>query len=327
MRNDKAGTALTNKPHTHLTVILPLYNEGGHLEASFRVIQEVLDTLPVHTECLLIDDGSTDDTWETITRIVAGNTACKGLRLSRNFGKEGAIAAGLDRAQGDGVLVMDGDLQHPPSLIPEMLAPWQSGEADVVEAIKLARGEEPRYRRIAGQAFNRAWSGFTGFEMEGATDFKLLDRKVVEAWRAVGENQLFYRGMVAWLGFRRRTITFEVPPGARPASVWGPLRLVRFALMAITSFTTAPLHFVTLMGLLTLAASAVMLLYTLFYWLTGQAATGFTTVIALQLFSTSLLMISLGIIGEYLGRNYLETKRRPRYVVSETTMPINGVQS
>ncbi|HVS04062.1 MAG TPA: glycosyltransferase family 2 protein [Thermoanaerobaculia bacterium] len=299
-----------------LSIVIPVFNEEAHIEDSFRAIRDEALRASSQLEWILVDDGSTDGTWDRLEEIARESPGVTALRLSRNFGKEAALAAGLDAATGDAVVAIDCDLQHPPSLLPVMYQIWLQGDADVVEAVRVRRHDEPLYRRLGAGLFALVMTRATGLDMVGATDFKLLDRRVVDAWRQLTETQLFYRGLIAWLGFRTCRVSFEQEPGQDRASKWSFRALARFALGAISSFTAAPLHLVTLAGGLFLLGSLLLGSWTLYQWFSGQAVTGFATVILLQLIIGSIVMLSLGVIGEYLGQIYMESKRRQRYVVS-----------
>lgn len=300
-----------------LSVVLPCLNEGSHLASSLDVLARVLDGLPLTYELVAIDDGSTDDTWRVLAERAAAMPNVRAVRLSRHFGKEQALSAGLERARGDGVLVMDADLQHPPTLIAEMVRTWHEEGFEVVEAIKRSRGDETPLARVGAEIFYPLFRALSGFDLHGASDFKLLDRKVVDAWRQMGERNMFFRGMSAWLGFRRKQIPFEVAPRAGGRSGWGPWRLLRLAIQGITAFSTAPMHVITVLGILFLAFAAVLGVQTLYNKLAGEAETGFTTVIVLVLMVGSVIMIGLGVIGLYVSRIYEEVKGRPRYVIAE----------
>jgi polyisoprenyl-phosphate glycosyltransferase len=301
-----------------ISVVIPLYCEGRHLH---KVISAVSNEL-VHSvdsyEIILIDDGSIDDTWKIITEESRSFPAIQAVRLSRNFGKEAALCAGLEMAKGDAVIVMDGDMQHPPTLISTMIKLWQEEHVDVVEAIKTDRGDESIFGKLRAWLFYIILYKLSGFDLRGASDFKLMSKQVVDAWLQMQERNLFFRGMSAWLGFRRRTITFDVPKRAGGKSAWSFFKLLRLALTGITAFSTLPLHLVTLMGVIFFIFSIILGIQTLYMKFFGHAFAGFSTTILLQLLIGSLLMISLGIIGEYLARIYEEVKRRPRYIISQS---------
>jgi glycosyltransferase involved in cell wall biosynthesis len=302
-----------------LSVIVPAFNEERGLAASLHVIRNETAMTSVAFDIIVVDDGSTDGTWAVLTTLVREIPELRAIRLSRNFGKEGAIAAGLDAAQGDAVVILDADLQHPPSLIPQMVRLWQSEEWDVVEAVKAHRGREPWLQRAMARTFYRAARSLTGYDLQDASDFKLLDKRVVEAWQRFGERATFFRGLVAWLGFRRTQVSFEVPRRVAGASRWSMAGLAGLAIHAVTSFSALPLQLVTLLGVLTLLIAAVVAIQALRLYYQGLALPGFTTVILLQLIIGGFLMVSLGIIGTYIARIYDEVKARPRYVVQEVT--------
>jgi dolichol-phosphate mannosyltransferase len=213
---------------------------------------------------------------------------------------------------------MDGDGQHPPSLLPEMVRMWQSSGADIVEAVKRSRGRESVFGKSAALVFYFLLHKLSGFDFKGASDFKLLNRKAVDAWLKMGERNVFFRGMTAWMGFTTVQIPFEVVPRSGGQSTWSYLKRLKLALTGITSFSSLPLQLVSFVGALFLVFSVVLGLQTLFLQVTGRAVSGFATVILLLLIIGSLLMISLGIIGEYLARIYEEVKGRPRYLVKES---------
>lgn len=301
-----------------LSVVIPLYREGDHLKKLISEIQMTLKPLNVPYELILVDDGSPDNTWSIIEEESKKYPMIGGLRLSRNFGKESAISAGLEKASGSAVILMDGDLQHPPQLIPEMLRLWRESKIDVVEAVKSNRGDESFINQTGAKMFYALLKKLSGYDLTNLTDYKLMDSRVVKAWLQMGERNLFFRGMSAWLGFKHEQIPFEVPERASGYSAMSLPRLTRLAITAVTSFSSLPLHIVTVLGGLFLLFALIMGIQTIYMKLAGLAVSGFTTVILLQLIIGSLLMITLGIIGEYIARIYEEVKRRPRYIVSKT---------
>lgn len=300
-----------------LSLVIPLYNEAEHFDAVIKRLDSVVEALEPECELIFVDDGSRDHTWACIKEAVQSRAHVRGLRLSRNFGKESALAAGLEAASGDGVIIMDGDLQHPPELIHQMVATWQQGEVDIVEAVKVQRPSEPFWVRLGARLFYTLHARTSGASLDGATDFKLLDRRAVDAWKRMGERNIFFRGMAAWLGFRRVTIPFEVPDRVGGRSRWRFIALLRLAITGITSFTSLPLHLTTLIGFLFLLFSVLVGSHTLYMKFTGQAVSGFATVILLLLITGSCILISLGIVGIYIARIYDEVKARPRFLVCE----------
>lgn len=305
-----------------LSIVIPLFCEAEHLETTIKtilgVIQDSNPAIITDWECVLVDDGSTDGTWTAIT-VLADEfpQRIKGLRFSRNFGKEAAIRAGLKAATGDVAVVMDGDLQHPPSLIPEMLALWSTHTMDVIHAVKVDRGKESLSYTVFVAAFNFLLKKATGQDLEGDSDYKLLDRKVIDAFLQLEERRMYFRGLVHWLGFRSATLPFEVQARVAGATKFNPVSLVRLALTAITSFSTAALHLVTALGAIVAFVAFILGGYTLLRWWIWGSVEGFTTVILLQLLIGGAVMIALGIMGEYLSTIYIEVKARPHYVVAE----------
>lgn len=298
-----------------LSIVIPLYKEGDNLTNSLALIIQEIEKTGELFEIVLVDDGSPDNTWEVIRKLSLNYPMLKALRFSRNFGKEYALGAGIEAAKGKAVIVMDGDLQHPPQLIPKMVKIWNESQVDIVEAIKVSRGKESLWGKLRAHLFYWILNRLSGYNLRGASDYKLLDRNVVNAWLRMGERKLFFRGMTAWLGFRCVQIPFEVPNRIGGQSRWSIIQLIKLALTGITSFSSLPLHFVTLTGGIFLLFSFVLGFQALYLKFTGQAVSGFTTVIILLLIIGSLLMISLGIIGIYIARIYEEVKGRPRYII------------
>jgi polyisoprenyl-phosphate glycosyltransferase len=304
-----------------ISVIIPLYNEGANLRSLLSEVTIALAKTGCPFELILVDDGSADETWKIISEEAEALPTLRGLRLSRNFGKELALCAGLERARGDVVVVMDGDGQHPPALLPDMVRLWQTTGVDIVEAVKIKRGQESLSGKLGALLFYVILNKLAGVNLKGASDFKLMNRRAVDAWLQMEERNVFFRGMTAWLGFTSARIPFEVPGRAHGETSWSFLRRLKLALTGISAFSSLPLQFVTVAGLFFLIFSAGFGIYTLVLQLAGRSVSGFATVILLLLIIGSLLMISLGIIGEYLARIYEEVKRRPRYVIAGSTEP------
>lgn len=303
---------------------MPLYREGAHIRGLLGSVAGALEVGGHDFELVLVDDGSTDDTWKVLSETAVEFPMLRAARLSRNFGKELALSAGLEMARGDAVIVMDGDGQHPPELIPDMIRLWRETGVDIVEATKTNRGKESVLSKAGAFLFYRVWNRLSGFELRGASDYKLLSRTAVDAYLSMRERDVFFRGMTAWIGFRRAQLPFDVAGRAGGRSGWPLLRLVRLALTGITSFSAVPLQIVTFAGLLFMLFAVVFGAQTLYVYMTGRADTGFSTVIFLLLIIGSLLMISLGIIGEYIARIYDEVKGRPRYVIEQMIEPAAG---
>ena len=265
---------------------------------------------------ILIDDGSTDTTWQVCQELQASMTSVRAVRFSRNFGKEAAILCGLREAPGDAVVIMDSDLQHPPSVLPEMIRKWQEDGCDVVETVKVRRGKEPLTRRLFARLFYAAMRILSGFDIARLSDYKLLSRRVVQAYIDLPETNRFFRGLIAWLGFRSGTVQMLLPDDEGRTSRFSWAHLIHLALSAITAFSYVPLQMITLAGVVTFVFSFLLGIQTLYMKWSGQAVEGFTTVILVVLFAWSNIMLSLGVIGEYLARIFDELKRRPNYVVT-----------
>lgn len=304
-----------------LSVVVPVYNEADLLSETIDEILRQLDSVKMDREIIVVDDGSLDRTWDLISSIAEERPHVRGLRLSRNFGKEAAVASGLQFASGDAVIVMDGDLQHPPELIPEMVRAWMENRADIVEAKKVDRGDEGLFSKIRAKLFYWLMGHLTGLSLDNSSDFKLLDRKVVDAHNSLPESSRFFRGIVGWLGFRKISLPFTVQDRPRGTTKWSLPTLLRLAVHASTSFSSLPLQLVTILGMLTLVVSFILGIQTLYMKFSGAAVSGFTTVILLLLLIASVLMLSLGIIGIYIGKIYEEVKNRPTFVIQDMSRP------
>lgn len=300
-----------------LSVVIPAYNEEKLIGLAVQRIGEVLRWADIPYELVFVDDGSADRTWEEISRAAQTDACVRGVSFSRNFGKEAAIFAGLESACGDCCAVIDCDLQHPPEKLPEMYALWQQGW-EVVNGVKAHRGKESGLHAFAANTFYKIMSKAVRIDMARASDFKLMDRRVVDALLGLGERKTFFRALAGWVGFRSVIVEFSVADRAEGSSHWSTLSLFRYAFSNIASYSSAPMQMVTVLGVVTLILSLVLGVQTLIRWAMGHAADGFTTVIILLLLIGSILMISLGIIGYYIAELFIEIKARPRYLVART---------
>ena len=298
-----------------LSVILPSYNEEKMIPVAAETITGILDEAGIDHELLFIDDGSRDQTWSEIQRVSTLNPHVVGVHFSRNFGKEAAMFAGLETAKGDCCVVLDCDLQHPPEKIVEMYRLWEQGY-EVVEGIKEDRGEESGFHKFAANSFYALISKATGMDMAASSDFKLLDRKVVDTLNKMPERNVFFRALSFWVGFKKTEVSYCVRERTVGESKWSTKSLIKYAINNIGSFSSLPLHLVIGMGFIMLLIAVIFGIVALVQKIAGTALGGFTTVILLLLFSSSLIMISLGIIGYYIARIYEEIKGRPRYIIS-----------
>lgn len=301
-----------------LSVIIPSYNEEANIERTAETIGRILSGAGIEYELLFVSDGSKDKTYELVCGLSQKDQHIKGLQFSRNFGKEATIFAGLSCAKGDCCAVIDCDLQHPPETLVEMYHLWEEGY-DVIEGIKSNRGKEGIFHKMFVGIFYGIMSKLMKLDMNATSDFKLMDRRVVEVLLSLTEKNTFFRALTFWAGFKSTTVTFEVQERVAGKSKWSFRSLVKYAISNTTSFTTAPLQFVTFMGTLMIIFSAVLGIQTLVRYFMGTAVEGFTTVILLLLVIGGCIMISLGIIGHYLARIYEEVKGRPKYIIRDKT--------
>lgn len=280
-------------------------------------VEAVMRAAGIPHDFVVVDDGSRDGTFDVLEQLTALLPNLTVLQLSRNFGKEAALAAGLEVALGDAVVTMDADLQHPPELIPEMVRLWRDEGFEVVEGVKTHRGREHPLNTLFARLFYRSFSAMSGIDLRDATDFKLLDRRAIQAWHAMGETITFFRGMTRWVGFRHVEVPFAVRDRAADGrSRWRFARLVSYGVDSIASYTSHPLYFVAYIGTAFCIGAVGLATQTLWVKLSGHAVSGFTTVIILLLAIGGFVMIDLGIIGIYLSKIYEESKRRPRFIIS-----------
>lgn len=306
-----------------LSIVLPSYNEEQNIANTARVLGKLLEKEQIDYELIFVSDGSKDATYSEILKVAATNPRIKGAEFSRNFGKEASIFAGLSLALGDAVIVMDCDLQHPPQVIPQMWKLWQEGY-EVVEGIKLSRGKESLAHKLSAGLFYKIMSSLIKMDMNASSDYKLLDRKVVDVLLELPEKNTFFRALTFWAGFKTTTVEYEVQERAYGQSKWSLLSLMKYAITNATSFSTLPLQLVTLMGMISILFSIILAIQTMIKYLSGTAVEGFTTVILLVLIIGGFIMLSLGIIGHYIARIYEEVKGRPRYIISKVTDNVMG---
>jgi glycosyltransferase involved in cell wall biosynthesis len=309
--------SLGENPSVQVSVVVPFMNERECLGALLESLRKELGNFAASYEIILVDDGSTDGSWLTISSGKFSDLPIVGIRFSRNFGKEAAIRAGLAKSRGVVTFVMDADLQHPPSLLPEMYRAWQEDGVLVVEAVKKGKVERSLIGTFGAWMVYRILSRVTGVSLEGATDFKLLDRKVVDEIVRLPERISLFRGIVTWFGLPSKQVEFEVQERFAGTTRWSLIRLSSLAIDAITGFTTIPLRIETLFSVIFIAISFILILQTTYNFMVGNAVEGFTTVIICILLVGGVITAGLGIIGEYLARVYEEVKARPSYVVRE----------
>ncbi len=307
-----------------LTIVVPAYNEAAVLASFQQRLVKVVQTLDLACEVLYVDDGSSDETWAIIQSFAQADPRTGGLRLSRNFGKEAALSAGLDHVsdRADAVVVIDADLQDPPELIPDLIAHWREGH-DVVYAVRSSRAGETRFKRFTAAGFYRMMSRVSDTPIPSDTgDFRLLSRRALDALRQLPERQRFMKGLFAWIGFSQTGITYQRDPRHSGRSKWNYWRLWNLAVEGVTSFSTLPLRIATWAGLLTSLVAfgfGSWVLLKALIW--GDPVRGYPSLMIVILFLGGVQLLALGVIGEYLGRIYAETKQRPLYLISEKHIP------
>ena len=305
-------------PTPSISCVIPAYNEAASLQSTLGAMLATLRPLFRRIELIVVDDGSKDDTASIVLQMGAANPEVVLLRLSRNFGKEAALTAGMEAAGGDLLLFVDADGQHPTDLVGPMLQGWQDG-ADVVYGVRRLRDDQSRLHRRMIKTFYRLINWGSAIDIPaGAGDFRLMDRKVVEALKALPERNRFMKGFYAWVGFKSLALDYEPLPRFQGRTHFGLRGAFRLAVTGMLAFSTAPLRALSVVGfLLALAALAygAWVLFEVFYW--GIAAPGFATIVVAMMFLSGIQLLSIGVLAEYVGRIYDEVKRRPIYVVSE----------
>lgn len=299
-----------------VSIIIPVYNEELQVYSNVVKIMSILLENHVENQFILVNDGSTDNSSKEMNELYKNYDNISIIELSRNFGKEAALCAALENASGDACIIMDCDLQHPPELIPKMINLWRKQGYDVVEGVKLIRGKETLFHKFATSAFYEIFNKVSGINLNSASDFKLLDRKVIEAWKSMHESITFFRGMSAWVGYNRIQIPFYVQERTCGKSKWSLGKLMKLGINSVTSYTSLPLYVVAWLGIIMMIVDGILFVQTLYMKFNGKAFTGFTTVIILILAIGSCIMTSLGIIGIYISKIYDEVKKRPRYLIA-----------
>lgn len=301
-----------------LSIVLPVYNEENNIERAYQAIRDVLRPENIEFELIFINDGSKDHSFDVIRKLAqkVEDANIVGLSFSRNFGKEAAIFSGLSYAGGDACAVMDCDLQHPPETLVSMYRLWEEG-FEIIEGVKRSRGKENFLYKGFAKLFYKLISKSTGIEMYRSSDFKMLDRKVVNEYIKLQERNIFFRALSSWLGYKSTMVEFDVQERCSGETKWSIKSLIKYAIGSITSFTTAPMQLITAMGVIFFIFALALGIHSFVKWANGNASEGFTTVILLLLITGSIIMVSLGIIGYYIARIYEEIKGRPRSIVKE----------
>lgn len=311
---------MSEKDVYEIDIVIPLYNEGSYVEKNILDIHKVLVNDEITHRFILVDDGSTDETWESIVALSTALPNIKGISFSRNFGKEAALAAGLMETKAALTVIMDGDMQHPPAYIKTMLSTYhQNPHMDMVECVKENRGKETFFYRLFATSFYKILNGLSKVDLLNSSDFKLLTKEVIEAWKEIGDTHLFIRGMLDWVGFEKIQIPFVVEERAGGKSKFSLWQLIKMATNAIISFSSTPLYLTMLLSGIFFIFAVILGVQTLYNKFTGLALDGFSTVILLILISGSAILFSIGLIGMYISKIYDEVKHRPRYIIKDTT--------
>jgi len=300
-----------------IDIIIPCHNEEDNIDFIVKEIDKHIKPLPYEYNLIFIDDGSTDNTYDSVLTLSQKRNDVHVIRLSRNFGKEAAISAGIGLCDSDAAIIIDSDLQHPPHLLPSMISEWEGG-ADVVDAVKIRRQKENIIKRILSILFNKLMDMLTGMDFAGSSDYKLLDKKAIAVLKTIEEKNRFFRGLTNWIGMRHSRIEFKVESRKAGQTKWSWYKLFQLSIDAITSYTSKPLQIITVLGIFTLVFSFVLGLQTLYNKFFGGALSGFTTVILVVLILSSLIMISIGILGIYMAKVYNEVKKRPFFIIDNS---------
>lgn len=303
-----------------ISIVVPVCNEQGNVIVLVDALQAVLAPLKYNYNIIFVDDGSVDDTLPVLKQIASIDPNIFFISLSRNFGHQNALKAGLDMADGDGVIMMDGDMQHPPELIPLMVELWEKGD-DIVYTIRKDHKDMPMMKRKTSTLFYNLINNLSDIELEqGTADFRLMDKKVVSIFKSFTETDLFLRGLVKWMGFKQSGIEYEPALRTQGKSKYTLKKMIRFALQGITSFSTKPLYIATYLGFTFSLISLLYIPYIAYSYYFGHVISGWTSVIATIAFFGGLQLMILGIIGMYLGKLFLQSKQRPHYIVKESNI-------
>ena len=308
---------MKNSNQVELSIVIPAFNEKDVLPDALKEISNVVENLVEDYEIIVVDDGSTDGSFDILVDANAKKPEIRAIRLSRQFGKEAALLAGLQHASGKAVITIDADLQHPPNVIPEMLEHWRKG-AQIVHGVKRDRSVDSPARRMLARIYNGIFSRIAGFDLRGSSDYKLLDRRIVDLLKgSFPERGRFYRGLSSWVGYKQVSVFFDVAERDKGQSHWGGIPLIRYAVRTLTAFSSLPLIIVPVLGLVMLIVAVVLGVEAFVSKLAGESVSGFATLEITMLFTGSMIMIGLGIIGHYLGRMFDEVKQRPEYLTAE----------
>jgi dolichol-phosphate mannosyltransferase len=300
----------------NLSLISPVYCEGKNV-ISFKAVSCVLKQMQISYEILIVDDGSTDDTWEHIVEINKTDSHIRAIRFARNFGKEAALFAGIDNALGDVVVTIDSDLQHPVELIPKMYEMYLKEKVNMVSCVKEVRQKESVTNKLFALLFYKIFSKLTGIDLRGASDFKLFDRKVINTLKTMPEKNVFFRGMTQWVGLKNETIFFTSKNRVGSTSKWSLYKKFNLALNSLSAYTSKPLLIILLMTFVFFVISVVASTNVIWRYINGTTLGGFLTVIMLICVTGMIILICMSLMAVYISQIFHEVKNRPRYIISE----------
>ncbi|OQP50596.1 glycosyl transferase family 2 [Niastella yeongjuensis] len=303
-----------------VSIIVPVHNERENVGVMAKAIKRTFADLPYRYNLLFVDDGSSDLTLHEVKKLALQDDHVRYISFSRNFGHQAAIKAGLDKADGDCIITMDGDMQHPPSLIPTLLEKWEEGY-DVVYTVRKEDKKLPFLKRVTSNLFYRVLNWLSDIKIEkGTADFRLMNRNVVDVLRGLAEFEPFFRGLVKWAGFKQVPVEYEPNERKSGASKYTSKKMIRFALQGITSFSIRPLYAATYIGFTFAALSTLYIPYALYSYYFGYTISGWSSLIVTVVFFGGLQLMILGIIGIYLGKLFMQNKHRPVYIVKESNI-------
>jgi glycosyltransferase involved in cell wall biosynthesis len=312
------NTATLAAREPSVSIVVPACNEQGNIRQLYVQLKDILATLVDSWELVIVDDGSTDDTWREIRSLHDQDSRVRGIRLSRNFGHQDALIAGMTHARGNAIITMDADLQHPPEIVPLLIAEWQKGNK-IVKTIRREAADLSAFKRLTSRLYYRLFSYLSGVNLEsGMADFRLVDREVLQQLLTFKEEGLFLRGIVQWVGYPSSTVSFDCGKRFSGTTKYTLMRMTRFAWHGISSFSLVPLRIGILLGL---SASAIAFFGVMFAILTkyldSEAAKGWASSVAIISFLFGILFLFLAVLAEYVGRILIEVRERPRFIVSE----------
>jgi len=320
MPNNQEAPQSSLKTSPQLSLVIPVFNEAGNLSQLIKELGEVLLSVGITWEILFVDDGSTDNTWDIIKSLHQNDNSVKGLRLSRNFGHQYALLAGLANGVGDAVITMDGDLQHPVAIIPELVSEWRHGNM-IVHTRRLDPPTLSFFKKLTSRLYYRIFSYLSGVRIEsGMADFRLLDRRVVKEILEFSEEGLFFRGIAQWVGYRSSTVPYTSHERFSGSSKYSLKKMIKLAWNGITSFSIVPLRIGIFLGFVTSLIAFAEIIYAIAVKVfTDAAVPGWASAVSILSFLFGILFILLGIVGEYIGRILVEVRQRPRYLIAEQT--------